>query len=196
LGQLAGRHLDVNVIVCSNSDKDVMSKCISNNIVVIPQQHCNFDREVRTRKEVKNIGVIGTRDAFPMIPKELKDGIRKQGFELIEFCKFFTRQDIIDFYKQIDIQLVWRPYKKLLSNPLKIVNASSFGIPTIALDEPTFKEVEGCYVPVANIEGFLEALQRLVDSENEYFSISKHCLLHSEDYHIEKIGQLYKNLDQ
>ena len=173
-----------------------MSKCIKNEIVVIHQHHCNFDRERKTREGIRTVGVIGTRDAFPMLPPELKPELAKRGIELLEFCKFFTRKDIVDFYKQIDVQIVWRPYKKLLSNPLKIVNAASFGIPTIAFDELAFqRELGGYYLPVDSLVGFLEALDGLVASPNMYFDYSERCFAKAEAYHIEKIGQLYKSLD-
>jgi hypothetical protein len=187
-------HPEVNAIVCSQADMETMSSCISNKIVFIPQHHCNFNREKRTRAEIKTVGVIGTRGAFPYLPEGLKEELAKRGMELLEFSKFFSRQDIIDFYKRIDIQMVWRPYKKLLSNPLKLVNGASFGIPTIALDEIAFKELEGCYLPVNTFEEFLVALDSLRNDLDGYAEYSKKCLIKSEEYHIEKVGEMYKEL--
>src|SRR3990167_9511012 len=158
------------MIVCSQADMEVMSGEVSNRIVYIHQHHCNFERIRREGREVTTIGVIGTRGAFPYLPKELKRELAKIDMKLIEFSKFYTRQDIIDFYLSIDIQLVWRPYKKILSNPLKIVNAASFGIPTIALD-------------------------RLRTTTSLYVNYARECVERSEYYHIEKVGEMYKELD-
>lgn len=195
LGQLALKHPEVGVIVCSQADYETMSSVIPNKIVLIPQHHCNYDRVKRTRTEIKTVGVIGTSGAFPFLPKGLKEELEKRGMELIEFSRFYSRQDIINFYQKIDVQMVWRPYKKLLSNPLKMVNASSFGIPTIALDEKAFKEMAGCYLPVRNFEEFLAALDRLRNSSELYSALSDSCLYKAEEYHIETIGELYKELD-
>jgi len=195
LGQLLNKHPEVNAIVCSQADMETMSGCISNKIVFIPQHHCNFNREKRTRTEIKTVGVIGTRGAFPMLPPDLKIELDKRGMELIEFSRFFTRQDIIDFYKKIDIQMVWRPYKKLLSNPLKLVNGASFGIPTVALDEVAFEELKGCYLPVTTFEQFLMRLDELRNDSDKYMDYSKKCLIKAESYHIEKVGEMYKELD-
>lgn len=196
LGELAKQHPEVGVIVCSEADKKTMAKCISNEIILIPQHHCNYNRQHRTRTEIKTVGVIGTAGAFPMIPQELKDGIKDRGLELLEFSRFFTRQDIIDFYMKIDIQLIWRPYHKTLSNPLKMVNASSFGIPTIALDEEAFKEMEGCYLSCNDVRGFLGHLDDLAMIPEMYESYSELCLDKSENYHIDNISNLYKKLDK
>jgi len=200
-GELLFRYPNVSGIVCSQADYDIMSniydkkgKTIKNKIVLIPQHHCNFKRVKRTRKEVTVVGCIGTRYAFPFLPKDLKKELAKRKMELIEFSRFFTRQDIIDFYQKIDVQIVWRPYRKILSNPLKIVNASSFGVPTIALDETAFKELEGHYIPVKDFKEFLEQLDKLRSEPDMYQFYSEKCIDISEKYHIEKVGEMYKKL--
>lgn len=196
LGQLLNKHPEVPAIVCSQIDMETMSGVISNKIIFIPQHHCNFNREKRTRTEVKTVGVIGTRGAFPMLPEELRKELEKRGMELIEFSRFFSRQDIIDFYMKIDVQMVWRPYKKLLSNPLKLVNGASFGIPTIALDERAFEEMKGCYIPVTTFKEFLVQLDRLRTTPDMYIYYSENCIDRAERYHIERVGEMYKELDE
>jgi len=194
LGQLAKKHPKLKVIVCSRADEKTMKKAINNEIIFIPQHHCNFERIKRTRKKVTTMGVIGTRDAFPLLPKQLKPELKKRGIKLLEFSRFFYRKDIIDFYKKIDIQFVWRPYRKTLSNPLKLVNAASFGIPTIALDEPAFLELNYHYIPVNNFETFLNRLDVLLNNPSVYEILSERCLEKAEEYHIEKVGEMYKAL--
>ena len=194
LGQLAQKHPEVTVIVCSQADYETMSGAIPNKIVLIPQHHCNFERVHRTRDEITTVGVIGVAKAFDYIPKELKYVLTELGMNFIEYSRFFSRQDIIDFYRKIDIQLIWRPYKKLLSNPLKLVNASSFGIPTIALDEYTFMEMSGCYIPVDNVSQFTGVVNDVRTNQELYSSISRNCIEKSEKYHIENISKLYKQL--
>ena len=194
LAFLAKRHPEVTVIVCSQADYDIMSKELSNKIVVIPQHHCNFERDKRTRKSVRTVGIIGTQKAAQFFPIGLEKDLNKRDIKLLFFHRFFTRQDIIGFYKQIDVQIIWRPYKKILSNPLKMVNAASFGIPTIALDEPAFKELQEIYLPCANFKEFLEKLDTLVAEPELYRKLSERCLTKAEEYHVEKIGELYKQL--
>lgn len=195
LGQVALKHPEVGVIVCSQADYEVMSKELMNKIVLIPQHHCNFEWVKRTRTEIKKVGVIGEKSAFDYLPEGLEKELEKRNMELVKFSKFFSRQDIIDFYLSIDIQIVWRPYKKILSNPLKIVNAASFGVPTIALDETAFAELGGCYLPVQDFEGFLYKLD-LLRSGWMHYTISGLCLEKAEEYHIDTIARLYKELDK
>lgn len=195
LSQVAQRHPDVGVIVCSQADYNVMSKELPNNkIILIPQHHCNFERNQRQSISIKTIGVIGTQGAFPYLPQGLKESLAERGIELLEFSKFFDRKDIIDFYMKIDVQIVWRPYKKILSNPLKLVNAASFGIPTIALDEKAFWEVKGTYMPVGTLESLLGALDGLRNNPLLYADYSLKCIKQSERYHIENIAKLYEKL--
>lgn len=139
----------VGAIVCSEQDYFYMAReNIPNKIVLIPQHHCNYKREKRERKEITRVGVVGTRDSFRYIPAELELLLKVRGMELVICSDFFTRSDIVDFYKTIDIQIIWRPYRKKLGNPLKMVNACSFGIPSIAFDEIYFREMGNCYIAV------------------------------------------------
>ncbi len=190
------KHPELSAIVLSEQDYlTLASTGITNKIVLIPQHHCNFNREKRVRNKITTVGVIGHYKAFPYLPSELKSALAERGMELLEFSEFFTRQDIIDFYKKIDVQIVWRPYRKRLANPLKIVNAASFGIPTIALDEIYFKEMGNCYIGVSDFDNFLTELDKLRSSPTIYKAYSELCLKKAEEYHIEKIAQLYKNLN-
>ncbi len=196
---LVQKHPEIGVIVCSQADYQTVSSTVKNKVVCIPQHHCNYDRIVRTRNEITRVGVIGTAGAFPFLPPTLKDELVKRGMELVEFSRFFSRQDIIDFYMKIDVQIVWRSYMRKgkihLSNPLKLVNASSFGVPTIALDEPTFKEMEGCYIPVDTLQEFLDNLDILRNDPFLYNAYSIKCISKSEEYHIKNVGELYKKLE-
>ena len=195
---LLRNHPEVTVISLSDWNYHVLKRSLTNKIINIPQQHCNFERVLRKRKEVTTVGIIGTLRAFEYLPGGLEDQIKKRGMELIKFSKFYTRQDIIGFYLSIDVQIIWRPYydyhKDILVNPLKIVNASSFGIPTIAYDEPAFKEVDSCYIPVSNLTEFLAELDNLRSNPTLYKKYSKRCLKKAEEYHIEKIAKLYEQL--
>ena len=195
LAEVARKHSEVGVITCSQADYELMSKELPDNkVVLIPQHHCNFERVKRNQEGIKTIGVIGTRGAFPFLPQGLKQALANRGIELLEFSKFFSRQDIMDFYLKIDVQIVWRPYKKILSNPLKLVNAASFGIPTIAFEEKAFEEIHW-YAPVTDLNGFLDKLEAFIVFPQLYKDFSDHCFEEAEKYHIENVAKLYKELD-
>lgn len=50
------------------------------------------------------------------------------------------------------------------------------------------------YLPVANFQEFLVALDALKKSKELYKVLSDSCLARTEVYHIENIAKLYKNL--
>lgn len=189
------KHPKVGIIVLSERDFiNVSTLGLKNKIYLIPQQHCNFNHELRTRKKITTAGIIGNSKAFTFIPADLKPGLTERGIKLLEFSKFFRREDIIDFYKKIDIQIVWRPYKKTLANSLKIVNAASFGIPTIALDESHFKDLGNCYIGVNRLDQLFSELDLLIKYPARYEAFSNLCLKKAEEFHIEKIADLYRSL--
>jgi hypothetical protein len=198
LYHLARKHPEVPVIAASDIDYKTLGQELPNRIVKIPQQHCNFERIKRIRKGITTAGVIGSIYAFQYLPQGLREELAKRGIELIEFSKFSTRQDIIDFYVKIDVQFIWSPYNAPdapgLYNPLKFENAAAFGIPTIALDKLAWHEMKGCYIPVTTYEEFLKQLDLLRTSKTLYDKISKVCLKKAEKYHIEKIAELYRKL--
>ncbi len=81
-----------------------------------------------------------------------------------------------------------------MSNPLKLVNAASFGVPTIALDEPAFYELSGAYLPVNTLDEFFFSLDTIKESNTLYNDYAQKCLEKSERYHIDSIAQLYRAL--
>lgn len=195
---LVNKHPEVSVIACSYNDFEYISTQVKNKVVHIPQHHCNFEKLPRVRKEVTRIGVIGASAAFTFLPPELKEELHKRNMELVEFSSFYTREDICNFYQSIDLQIVWRPYMRVkkirLSNPLKIVNAASFGVPTIALDELAFREMKGCYLPVQNVAGLLDQIDKLTSSTQMYQEYSEKCVSQAQTYHIDRVGKLYRDL--
>ncbi len=196
--ELLKKHPEVGVISASVWSYKILKKTLPNEIVNIPEHHCNFKRVRRVRKQITTVGCIGHPHALTYLPQGLKEQLAQRRMKLIEFSRFFTRADVIDFYMKIDIQIIWRPYrdhrKHKLLNPLKIVNASSFGIPTIAYQEENFGEMKGCYIPVQTLDEFFTELDKLKSNPKLYDQYAKRCIEKSEDYHIEKIAQLYRDL--
>lgn len=194
LGQLAAKHPEVPVIVISKEDYEKMHAALPNKIIFLPQHHCNFERFVRDRKNITTVGYLGGHTDLFYFPQQLLGELAKRNMTFVFNTTFNTRQEVVDFYKTIDIQITWRPYKMVLRNPLKLVNAAAFGIPTIALEERNFQmELEGCYMPVNNFEEFLVQLDNL-RNPSTYAEYSQKCLKKAEEYHIDNVAKLYRNL--
>lgn len=197
--ELVKKHPEVSVIAASEWNYQLLKRLLPNNkIVLIPQQHCNYERKKRVRNEITVVGAIGSHGILAELPADLKSRLADRGMKLIEFSDFFIRQDVVDFYMQIDVQIIWRPsknYRKdILMNSLKLQNSASFGIPTICYEEPVFEEIDGCYIPVKTLDEFFVQLDNLRNNPNLYEQYAKRCLEKAEEFHIEKIGELYKSL--
>lgn len=194
LVQFLKKNENLTVIVCSQNDFEYVTSVLKNKVVLIPQHHCNFDRIRRDRKEIKTVGIVGSRQTVEMMPEDLKRKLRDIGLDFVSYYEFKTRRDIINFYKGLDIQIIWRPRRVSLSNPLKILNAASFGIPTVLLREKSVKEMGDCCLPVDTIDELVEKVKLLVSSPELYAEYSKKCIEKSEEYHISKIAEMYKKL--
>ena len=191
------KYPDVGAIVFSDLDAETLPKYVKNKIAVIPHHHCNFEREKRERQGITRVGISGSDQAFPHVPEIIRQGLKDRNIELIEYSQFYPRTSVARFHKSIDIHMQWRPWlNRLLSCPLKITNAASFGVPTIALDEPSYKEVVGCYIPVNTPEEWLFELDALIESPKTYDALSEICLETAEKYHIDNISKLYEELDK
>lgn len=188
---------NVKVIAMSLSHFEFLKKELKNEIVLIPHHHINFDRIKRTRKEVKVCGYVGKPSSYHYkINEELKNELAKIGLDFIPFFNYFTRQEIVDYYKTIDIQIIGyfnyhnnNPYR----HPTKIMNAASFGIPTIAAPILGFRDVEGYYISVKNIDCLLNEAEKMKNKKH-YSKWSVKVRTEAEKYHIKNIAKLYQSL--
>ena len=197
------KHPDIGVIAISKLSQENISKLLNrDDIVYIPHPHCNFEKRLRTRKEVKVVGTIGTKGSFmdsfaiPFRKKMEEIGIE---FRFPENYMDYTlnRLKVADFYESLDIQVIYRP--KMISpsfkNPNKLTNAGSFGIATIAWPERSYEcDWDGYYLPVKSIDEMVDLVKKLRDDNDFYELWSDKALFRAEDYHIDKILKIYQSL--
>jgi len=176
------KHPDIGVIASSQTGYEYLSGELENKVVLIPHHHCNYDRE-RTREKIA-VGVVGGQGA-------IRNNEIKEKIEYIHFSEYKTRQDVVNAYKQIGIQIIWRNEDRPLKNPLKIINAASFGIPTIAYPEMAYEEVEGYYRSVTSVQEMIDVIGYLTAFTNYY---RDGLVDFAEKYHIDNIAKLYKEL--
>lgn len=202
--QLTGtlnKYPDVGCITISDDCTRILKKQIKNRIVTIPHHHMNLENVTRDENRGINIvGVTGSPSAFQFIPDEIRKGLAERNISLVEWSHFYPRTSVCKFHSKIDIQLIWRPQKKGLSSPLKITNAGSFGVPTIALttEEPSFEEVAGCYIGVSTPEEWLSELDTLRADDgtttDRYKELAKTNLETMRKYHIDNNIKLFEQL--
>jgi hypothetical protein len=154
----------IKVIAMSLSHMDWLKSMLKNEIVYIPHHHVNFER-VKKTKQGMITGYVGA-----------SQNIKAD----IYLTTFKTREDIIDFYKKIDIQVIGDVMNTPYYHPTKIINAMSFGIPTVAPKKQGYREVEGFYYQD------IEELKNGWDAER--------LIKEAEKYHISNIAKLYQQL--
>jgi len=204
-------HTDTGVIAISLTAKAYLEKTLKrNNIVFIPHQHVNFEKWVRPDREVKNVGIIGSKTAFQYPIDDFRFKLSQIGLNLIYEYEYWEtyktnekqemRLNICDFHKKMDIQVVWRPggfikEHSALRNPNKLGNASSFGIPTVSYPEENYiEEWGGCFIEVQSIDDMVAKCKELKDHPMYYKRYADSALERAKQYHIDIIGYLYKNL--
>ncbi len=184
----------IGIIVCSKSSFDYLKeRKFKNNIVFIPQHHCNFDNILRDRKEITTVGTIGSMDSFEYPVEEFRKKMEENGLKYVTNYSFANRGDVVDFYKQIDIQVSWNTRVDKFKNPMRIINAASFGIPTVAFPEVGFKEFEDNFIPAKTIEELIAEVIKLKD-QDYYNRFSSKIIKETEPYHISKIAEKYREL--
>jgi hypothetical protein len=187
---------DLKVIACSKVSYEYLTHKLKNKLFLIPQHHCNFERFKRQRREVNTVGAIGIPIGFdkPDIESQIIKKLTDNRLVYKNECTYQSREDIVNFYKDIDIQIVWIDGNKPLKNPLRIVNAASFGIPTVAHRQIGYKEFEGNYIGVETIDDLIDEVKKLRDDKDYYNYWSAKIIKPAEEYHINKIAKLYKQL--
>ena len=200
-------HPEVGVIAVGITAYFFLRKELNrDDIYIIPHQHCNFERWIRPIvRDVETVGIIGSKTSFQHPIEDLRKRLDKIGLKLsyeADYWKNYSSSEekegrikVCDFYKTVDIQVVWRPKTKSLWNPNKLGNAASFGIPTISYPEPSYvAEWHGAFIPVETIDEMIAECKKMKEDEDYYNECCAKSWNFSQKYFIIDIGQLYKDL--
>lgn len=188
--------LNIPIIASSQTAFEFISESFKDTkIVFIPQHHCNYERIKRNRPKVTTVGILGYHASFVYPMEDVRKRLQEIGLELLFENHLLNRTDVVNAYKKIDIQITWSDSRWITKNAMKLYNAASFGIPTVGLKQPIYKEFEGYYVPVTTIDEMISELTKLKEDSKYYAQYSAHIIPKAEEYHIEKIAKLYKHLN-
>jgi len=175
------QHQDIGVIASSLSGKRYLQEVLRrSDIQYLPQHHCNFSRIRNEVMKPLRFGLVGGNASLPpaewMIP--------------IKWANPSTLDEVVHCYQRMDVQIVWRGMKRQLKNSLKLVNAASFGIPTIALPEPGYEDMDGFYRKAYTQT---ELVGEMLKLQEEGFD-QEVLLTRAEDFHIDRIAKRYEQL--
>ncbi len=192
---IANQYPTVGLIVLTDLMRDYLSSKIKNKIVVIPEHTCNFEQAVRDREDVTTVGYVGSRQCFDLNFEKVKKVLGKLGLEfkwLVCETDKVTREDVCEFYKSIDIQIAFRTPNKevrpsIFRNPLKVFNAGSFKIPTVAYPETSYTLCAGT--------NFLEAIDAPSLVDKCYQLKHDESLLHSLYNHNPRYSSITSSIE-
>lgn len=188
----------LKAITSSLVSYELLKKILKNKVFFIPEHHCNFERAKRVRNGITAAGIITTPSpANFLLAREMRNKLKKIGVKFITCFYFKNRQDVVDFYKKIDLQLIgcfgyfndYNPFR----HPTKMINAASYGIPTIANWMLGYKEFEDNYVPVRNMDSLISEVEKM-KNKDYYDKFASKIISASEPYHISNIAEKYKQL--
>ena len=183
----------IKVIAHSLVTYDILKE-LPNELVWISQQHLNWERAERDRKEITTCGYIGHPNELAFkICDEIGERIRSIGMKWITCFDYKTREDACNFYKKIDILVIGAWNDPPSKTPTKIINAASFGVPSVAYPTEGYKEFEYYYAPARNLDEIVKEVERFKNPEyyKEYSDMIKKK---AEEWHISNVAQKYKNL--
>jgi len=192
---------DITVIAMSRVAREYLESKIDNKIVRIDEHHCNWDNELVNRTELKRIGYVGYGCSFQLPIDVVKDTLKKFDIEFTMLTEFKTRQDIVDYYKTIDLQLCFRLPGTIhnlvpqLRNPLKLANAGSFGIPTIAYPEPSYvDEWDGSFFPIGGLQGLIHWVDEIKRDWEVYAFMRYLAVNRAKQYYIDNVIANYRRV--
>ena len=195
LVDLLAERPNIKVIVHTQSCHDYLRDKIKNRIVVIPQQHLNWENAKRTKRKFNTGGYIGSPSPTALnMYGEIGKRLSEIGLKFITCFDYQKREDAVNFYKKIDFLVVgdWKdksPYK----TATRMINAASFGIPSIAYPLIGYKDFEGYYIHANNNDEILVEAEKLKNKET-YNIWSNKIMKEAEKYHISNITKLYTKL--
>jgi hypothetical protein len=193
-------HPNCGAITTSLTGKRFLEKHLKQPVVFIPENHCNWECFHRNREKVDTVGIIGNLKGFNIPVKEVSKKLMEHGLFLQVCDNYRNREDVVSFYRTIDIQACWRPHVRgahaQLHNPLKLANACSYGIPTVCFPEDNFRaEFDGCFYPAHTPETLFDGIAELASEPRLYNYLSKRGLEKAGSYDINAVSELYRRLE-
>lgn len=196
-------HPSVDVIAISRLAAVFYQENLScRDVRFIREHHCNFERKRKQLSKIKTVGYIGEDENFTLKFAMVKDAMSFLGVDFVRCNSFASREEVCNFYQNIDVQLTYRKDTNdygeataILKNPLKLANAGSFGVPTIAYPEATYiDEWKDCFMEATNIDAITYWVDRLLRDDDLYHRQSDIAFEKAEHYHIDNVIPLYQQL--
>ena len=100
------------------------------------------------------VGTVGSRASLHLDLDDLDRRLRAIGITMQRRDMGRRREHVLQAYRTMDVQIVFRANlpDREICDALKLSNAGSFGIPTVAYPEVSYAaEYDGCFLPAHTI---------------------------------------------
>ncbi len=199
LSRVMGRTKGPIIVVSAAQYMELSETHPGRKIILIPHHHCNFERERRPDRPVRRVGCCGGDSAIQWPHDRVKVWLETLGLEWVMTNEYLHRERVVEFYRGLDIQIVFRPTHSrgipAHTSPLKLSNAGSFGIPTVAYPEVAFTpEWKDECVYADNMGEMMRQVRRLKDDPVWYEEMSERAHAKADLYHIDKVAGYYQAL--
>jgi len=190
---------EIKLIVCSRSGERYLREHLKNPLRFIPQHHCNVERHRRPHRPMKTVVFVGVLTERPPWYDWVNRAMANMGLTMRWVTDFRTRKDVVDAYLDADLQFYWRegmPEKlRHLKNPMRIISAASFGIPTVVNQEPCYAaECDSHYLGFEKIGDALDAVRELQHDPSKYAALAEPGPIWTEPYHLDHVAEAFRRL--
>jgi len=188
----------VKVIAMSQVHYEYLKRELPNEAILIYHHHINFERKRHTRNKKLVGGFIGapSKVAYEKY-NEIKEALAKVGIDFTYCFHFQTREEMVNYYMSIDFLIIYNlnldDKNCFYRHPTKIINAASFGIPSLAQPILGYKEIGGFYIPIESVDDIVREVEKLKDLDY-YSQFSNKICKEADKYHISNTTKLYKKL--
>lgn len=191
---------NVRVVAAALFGYKRLQKILDNQVVLIPQQHVNWEGAIRERSGLRTCGVIGRwTGRAQRACDELASELKPLGIEVLTCFNFTDRQCAVNFYRNIDVLTVPPIRSENIHfnyrTPTKMINAASFGVPSVAIWQDGYEEFDGNYFPVTSMD---EMIRRIADLRDRttYNTLAVRAFKTAQQYHISEIIKKYRQLEE
>jgi len=191
------QHPEIPIIAISLPEQRLFRQLFSREAVYIPDHHANYERERRPPRPVLAVGTVGSRASLNCPLEDLEARLKKIGIRLLRRDMGRHREQVLSAYRAMDVQIVFRANlpDREICDALKLSNAGSFGIPTVAYPELAYaEEYDGAFLPANTVEELVDGVGRLASSDSLYREYAEKAIERSEAFHIDNLVKRYQAL--
>jgi glycosyltransferase involved in cell wall biosynthesis len=198
-------HSCIDVFLVNNSlCKEKLDPYLGNHQSVIVTPHHVVSNDIIPKNNIekipKKVGYLGVQNQIHQIDK-IRNFCKDNNLDFVS-TDLKTKEECVEFLKDIDIGIVFleendRTQYVLKYKPsVKLINFQAMGIPSVCSPYESFKECAPptSYICSDDIDKTLDSIKMLKNNTDLRNSIYENGLKNAENYTLEKVVKIYKEI--